>query len=165
MENRNELEIQASSEEVWAVLTDMGKHADWNPLIVQAEGRIEVGHLVKVRAKTASRAMKFDCRVVKVEPTREFQWHWFVALPFLLKGEHMFRIVPVDENSVRFIDREILKGILVPFMRKEFETSSKDAMAAMGMALKNRVETLSKQHNSLPTGKEIGRSSANGTVR
>jgi uncharacterized protein YndB with AHSA1/START domain len=82
MENRNELEIQATPEEVWDVLTDLGKHAEWNPLIYHAEGKIEGGHLVKLSARTASRDMNFNCAVVRVEPNREFQWNWHVVFPF-----------------------------------------------------------------------------------
>jgi len=148
MENRNELDIQATAEEVWTVLTDMGKHSDWNPLIYLAEGKIEVGHIVKVSAITASRDMKFHCTVVEVEPNLEFQWKWHVVFPLLLRGDHIFRIEPIRQNTIRFTDREIVKGILVPFLRKEFETSSKDAMVAMGMALKERVEKRTKEQAS-----------------
>ena len=142
MENRNELLIQASPEEVWKVLTDLGKHAEWNPLICHAEGKVEVGQKVKVLARTASRDMSFNCLVVKVEPNRAFQWVWHVVLPFLLKGEHIFKIEPVDEDSVRYIDQEIFKGLLLPFLTKDLATNSKDAMVAMGYALKERVEQL-----------------------
>lgn len=142
MENRNELLIQASPEEVWKVLTDLGKHAEWNPLIYRAEGKIEVGQKVKVLARTASRDMSFNCLVVKVESNREFQWIWNVVLPFLLKGEHIFKIELVDEDSVRYIDREIFTGLLLPFLTKDLATNSKDAMVAMGNALKERVEQL-----------------------
>lgn len=145
MENRNDLEIMAPPEEVWNVLTDLTKHAEWNPLIYRAEGKIEEGQKVKVSARTASRDMNFSCLVVSVQPNREFQWNWHIVLPFLLKGEHIFKIAPINENSVRFTNQEIFKGILVPFLAREFETDSKDAMVAMDKALKERVELLKKQ--------------------
>jgi hypothetical protein len=39
-ENRNEIEIQATPETIWGVLTDLGKYAEWNPLLYRAEGKI-----------------------------------------------------------------------------------------------------------------------------
>lgn len=142
IENRNEIEIQAIPQEVWQVLTDMARHSEWNPLIYQAEGNIEVGQTVRMSARTASIDMKFNCRVVRVDLNQEFEWWWHIVLPFLFRGEHIFTIEPVDAQTVRFIDREIFKGLLVPFWTKDLMTNSKDAMVAMDKALKERVEGL-----------------------
>lgn len=144
MENRNELEIQAAPEKVWEVLTDLAKHSEWNPLIYRAEGTIAVGQKVELSARTASLDMNFSCLVVRVHPNREIKWIWHVVFPILFRGEHLFKIEPIDEESVRFIDREIFKGILVPLRAKDLGTNSKDAMVAMDKALKERVERLNK---------------------
>lgn len=142
MENRDEVEILATPKEVWNVLTDLDKHAEWNPLIYHAKGEVKLRQTVKVSARTSSRDMNYRCLVVRVEPNQEFQWNWHVVFPFLVKGEHIFRIEPINESSVRFINREIFKGILIPFLKKELLTSGKDAMVAMDKALKERVEQL-----------------------
>lgn len=47
-ENWEEIIIHAAPEEVWDVLTDLGKHAEWNPLIYRAEGKIELGERVRL---------------------------------------------------------------------------------------------------------------------
>ena len=141
-ENRNEIEIQASAEDVWNVLTDLEAYAEWNPLLYRAEGRVAVGEKVDLSAKTASNDMNFSCSVTNVEVNREFSWKFHVGLPFLFRGEHIFRIEPIDERSVRFIDREIFNGLLVPLQAKDLETNAKDGMIAMGVALKERVENL-----------------------
>jgi hypothetical protein len=142
IENRNEIEIQATPEEVWKVLTDLGGYADWNPLLYRAEGQVKAGTKVKLSARTTSNDMNFNCSVTRVEQNREFAWKFHVILPFLFRGEHIFRIEPLNEHRVRFIDREIFKGLLVPLQAKDLETSAKDGMVAMGEALKARVEKL-----------------------
>ena len=38
-----EILIQASSERVWAVLTDFAAYPEWNPFIVSLEGKAEWG--------------------------------------------------------------------------------------------------------------------------
>lgn len=139
-ENRDEIIIQATPEAVWDVLTDLGKHAEWNPLIYRAHGKIESGGKVRLSAKSGSIDMNYNSLVVRVEPNREFQWNWHIAFPFLFRGEHTFTIEPVDDNSIRFVNVEIFKGILVPFFTKFLATDGKDSMVAMDKALKVRVE-------------------------
>ncbi len=113
-ENRNEIVIEASAEEVWNVLTDLDAYSKWNPLLYRAEGKVAVGKTVKIPAKTASSDRDFSCLVTKVEPNKEFSWKFHVILPFLFRGEHIFRIEPIADHSVRFIDREIFNGLLFP---------------------------------------------------
>jgi hypothetical protein len=76
-----------------------------------------------------------------VEPNRELAWRFHVFLAFLFRGEHLFRIEPVSERSIRFVDRESFEGLLVPFRAKYLETDVKAAMIEMGEALKERAET------------------------
>ena len=139
-ENRDEIIIQAAPEEVWDVLTDLGKHPEWNPLIYRARGKIELGEKVRLSAKSGSIDMNYNSLVVKVEPNREFQWKWHVVLPFLFRGDHTFTIEPVDEKSIRFVNVEIFKGLLVPFFTNFLATDGKESMLAMDKALKERVE-------------------------
>jgi len=139
-ENLDEVVINATAEEVWEVLTDLEKHSEWNPLIYRATGAIVDGQVVRVSARSASYDMNFRARVIRVEPNREFEWHWHILLPFLFRGEHIFKIEPIDEQSVRFINQEIFKGLLIPFWARDIATNSKDAMVAMDKALKSRVE-------------------------
>ena len=141
-ENRHEIEIKASAEDVWQVLTDLDAYAEWNPLLYQAAGKVVVGEKVALSAKTASNDMNFTCSVTHVEENQEFAWKFHVGLPFLFRGEHIFRIEPLDEQRVRFIDQEIFNGLLVPLQAKDLATNAKDGMIAMGEALKDRVEHL-----------------------
>ena len=71
-ENRNEIEINASAEQVWEILTDLEGYAAWNPLLYRGKGKVAVSETVEVAARTASKDMPFICKVVKVEPFREF---------------------------------------------------------------------------------------------
>lgn len=139
-ENRHEVEIQGSVAEVWGVLTNLEQYAEWNPLLYRAAGKVELGAQVELAAKTASRDMNFTCEVVKVEPPQEFSWKFHVVMPFLFRGEHIFRLEEIDAQRVRFIDREIFQGLLVPLQAQDIETNAKAGMIAMGAALKARVE-------------------------
>ena len=139
-ENRNEIEIQATAMQVWRVLTDLEKYAEWNPLLYRGQGKVEIGKTVEVSARTASKDMNFVCEVVRVEPYQEFAWKFHVIHPFLFRGEHIFRIEPSGEQSVKFTDRELFEGLLLPMQAKDLTTNGLAAMVEMGKALKKRVE-------------------------
>jgi hypothetical protein len=144
-ENRNEIEIEATPEQVWEVLTDLNGYASWNPLLYRGEGKVALGETVEVAARTASKDMTFVCKVSKVEPHREFAWKFHVIHPILFRGLHIFQIEPIDANKIRYIDREQFEGLLLPMQAKDLTTNGLDAMVAMGEALKTRCER-EKEH-------------------
>jgi hypothetical protein len=139
-ENRNEIEIHANAEQVWQVLTDLDKYSEWNPLLYRGVGKVETGETVEVSAKTASKDMKFICKITEVEPYHKFAWKFHVIHPILFRGLHIFQIESIDEHTVRFIDREQFEGLLLPMQAKDLETNGLSAMVEMGEELMKRVE-------------------------
>lgn len=141
-ENRSEIVINASAEKVWQVMTDLEHYSEWNPLLYRGSGSVKLGETVVVDARTATKDMNFVCEVTKVEPFKEFAWKFHVIHPILFRGVHSFRIEQIDQNSVRFIDTETFKGLLLPTHAKDLTTNGLTAMIEMGKALKDRVENL-----------------------
>jgi hypothetical protein len=135
-----EIEIQATPEKVWQVLTDLDKYPDWNPFIHYAVGKVKVGEKVDITFRSGSKEMTLHCTVVKLEPNKELRWKYHVALPILFSGEHGFIIEKVEDNKVRFIDREKFNGLLVSSQARDIDTNSKRGFEAMDKALKIRAE-------------------------
>ena len=48
-ELRTAIEINASADTVWAILTDLSQFAAWNPFMPEAEGEVREGARLKVR--------------------------------------------------------------------------------------------------------------------
>jgi hypothetical protein len=140
-ELRTEIEIGASQEKVWQILTELDKYPEWNPFIHHAIGKAEVGEKVDISIKSGAKEMTLHCTVIKSEPNRELCWRYHVGLPFLFQGQHSFIIEPGGENQVHFIDREVFNGLLVPSQTKDIDTNSKNGFEAMDKALKARAET------------------------
>ena len=61
-ELRTEIEIQASPEKVWAILTDLSKYPEWNPFIHKAIGQAKVGEKVDISVPSGSKWMLSVCR-------------------------------------------------------------------------------------------------------
>ena len=139
-ELRTEIEIQASPEKVWQILTDLDNWPDWNPFIHHAIGKAQLGEKVNITFKSGSKDMVLHCTVTKVEPNRELRWKYHVMMPFLFQGEHSMIIELLGENRVRFVDREIFNGLLIPLQAKDIDINSKRGFEAMDQALKARVE-------------------------
>ena len=139
-ELRTEIEIQASPEKVWQILTDLAKYPEWNPLITRAIGKATVGARVDITVPSGSKEMILHCTVAKAEPNRELCWKYHVILPNLFRGEHSFIVEPMGTNRVRFVDREIFNGLLVPLQAKDIDTNSKRGFEEMDKALKARAE-------------------------
>jgi hypothetical protein len=140
-ELRTEIEIQATPDQVWQVLTSLDQYPEWNPFIHHAIGKAKVGEKVDITFRSGSKEMTLHCIVVKVEPNKELRWKYHVMLPFLFSGEHSFIIEQIEGNQIRFIDREIFNGLLVSTQAKDIDTHSKQGFEAMDKALKARAET------------------------
>lgn len=149
-ENCNEIEIQSTAKRVWEVLTDFDKYPEWNPLLCRVKGKLVVGEKVYLTAKSTSNEMNLICTVLTVEPNRQFSWKFHIIFPFLFRGEHIFKIDLIDEHKIRFIDREVFNGLLVPLQAKNLEINAKPAMVAMGEALKERVEKIKSPTEDAP---------------
>ncbi len=113
----SEIEINATPEQVWQVLTDFSALPDWNPFIRSVEGDLNVGERLKVYIKASKgMGMSFRPTVLRAEPNRELRWIGRLLAPGLMDGEHSFIIEPLGDNHVRFVQRESFTGVLVPFM-------------------------------------------------
>lgn len=139
-ELRTEIEIQASPEKVWQILTNLDQWPEWNPFIHHAIGKAQVGKTVEITFRSASKEMTLHCTVVNAEPNRELRWKYHVVLPGLFRGEHSFSIEPMGTNRVRFVDREIFNGLLVPLQAKDIDTHSRRGFEEMDKALQARAE-------------------------
>jgi hypothetical protein len=107
-ELRSEIEIQASAERVWQILTDFANFPKWNPFIRLANEEPRIGARLEVFLQpSGARGMTFKPEVLKAEPNRELHWLRHLLVPGLFDGEHIFTIEPLGANRVRFVQREI----------------------------------------------------------
>jgi hypothetical protein len=86
---------------------------------------------------------KFNPRVLRVDPLREFRWRGSLPLPGLFTGEHYFKIEPLATGKFSFIQGEKFTGLLVPLTSHFLRNHVLPGFDAMNEALQQRVEALS----------------------
>jgi hypothetical protein len=140
-ELRAEIDIDASAERVWQILTDWSAFPEWNPFIRSLTGELEVGARLEVYLQASgARGMTFKPTVLTVEPNREFRWLGHLLIPGLFDGEHIFVIEPLGEGGVRFVQREEFRGLLVPLFASSLDRDTHRGFQEMNQALKARAE-------------------------
>ena len=140
-ELRTEIEIQASDEQIWQLLTDFASFPQWNPFIRQVKGEAKAGGRLEVHIQpSGASGMTFKPVVLKVEPNRELRWLGRLLIPGLFDGEHIFTIETLEANRVRFTQREVFTGLFVPLFARSLNTDTRRGFEEMNQALKSRAE-------------------------
>jgi len=139
-EIRTEIDIKASPEKVWEVLTDFNNFPQWNPFIRQINGDPKVGTKLKIHLQTSSgKSRTYRPTVTKVEPNRELRWSGKSFIPGMFNGERIFSI-ELKTNHVRFVHREIFTGLGVALAGNRLDKDMYQSFEKMNDAFKEEVE-------------------------
>ncbi|MGZ0147862.1 SRPBCC family protein [Kribbella sp. WER1] len=137
---RTELDIDASPERVWQVLTDRQAYPDWNPFITSSTGDLKVGGtIVNVLRDTKGSETTFDPTLLAVVPNRELRWIGKVPPGAIFDGEHSFHLTPLPGGRTRLVQEEKFTGAAVPFTQSWLKNTIKPQFDAMNRALAARA--------------------------
>jgi hypothetical protein len=74
-ELQSQIEINASAERVWHLLTDFASYPQWNPFIRRISGQPTPGERLEVRLEPpGGRGMTFKPKILNAEPNRSLRW-------------------------------------------------------------------------------------------
>jgi hypothetical protein len=134
------IEIDATPDEVWAVLSHFDDYDEWNPFVTSICGAAEKGaRLAVVLAPPGGRAITMKPTVRAAEASRRFAWLGHLGVPGIFDGAHEFLIDPGAEGTTVFTQRETFRGALVPFVGGVLK-KTEAGFVLMNQALKDRVE-------------------------
>lgn len=140
-----EIEIKASAEQVWTVLSDFSSYTQWNPFIRSVAGMPEQNARLQITVQpSGGKAMRFSPTVLVAEAGRELRWLGRFLLPGIFDGEHRFVIEPLGEGKVRFRQSERFSGLLVGLLRASLDRDTKRGFEQMNLALKARAEQVAQ---------------------
>jgi hypothetical protein len=144
----HEIEIYAPAEAVWEVLVDFDAYATWNPFIRRVAGLLRLGERVEACLQpSGQRSVDIHPTITRIQPNRELQWRSHVLMPFLLYGEHIFRLYPLA-HGVLFVQRLRFGGIFASSVAGFIYDDTMRGFVEMNAALKVRVESFQKSRAS-----------------
>ncbi len=151
MQLRTEIEICASPEVVWGVLTDSARYHEWNPFITTLEGRLAVGETLNVVVSPPdSTDFRFRPKVLVSEKDKELRWKGKVLADFIFCGEHYFELKELSNGRTRVAHGEDFSGMLLTFLGRQL-TSTARGFVFMNQALKRRAEEHASTRIALKT--------------
>jgi hypothetical protein len=132
------IDIGAPPAEVWAILTDLGRYREWNPLFVEAAGNVAVGQRIMLRSRHPAngRLMTVRPRIAVAEPGTELRWA--SSLPGVISGEHSFTLSAAGSGT-RLVQAESFRGLLARFPGRTWANADA-SFRALNEALKERAE-------------------------
>jgi hypothetical protein len=136
-----EIGIDRPAADVWGVLADIDRWAEWNPF-AKPRGRLAVGERLKVEiTPPGKRPMTFRPTVVALDPGREFRWLGHLGPPGIFDGEHGFRVGLEAAGRCRFEQFETFRGMLAGPILWLSGDATRRGFEAMNLALKARAES------------------------
>ena len=139
---RSEIEIAATPDRVWDVLTDFPAYASWNPFVRRISGEQTPGAQLSVTIQPdGGTAMSFKPKLLVFAPRKELRWKGQLLLPGVFDGEHYFQLLETSAGRVSLAQGEIFSGLLVPLLSHgSMLAGTERGFAAMNQALRARVE-------------------------
>ncbi|MFJ9061059.1 SRPBCC family protein [Streptomyces sp. NPDC102409] len=143
------VEIEATPEEVWQVLTDFAAYPEWNPFMTSAEvtskgGRLEEGARMRIVLHSGTGDTTFTPEILAAEPGRELRWLGRMGPGWIADGEHRFLIERTGPGRVRLTQSEEFTGVAVPFFAGQLKSDTLPQFRAMNEALAQRAGELSR---------------------
>ena len=143
-ELRTFVDIEATPERVWQVLTDLPAYAEWNPFVTAAEGTVAVGSRLSLTLLPVNALVPPTLRptVLKVVPGQRLRIRGRMhrlGLPGLLDADHTMTITPRD-GGVRLWQDSHIRGLLSSLMIGSLDRHRLSSFHAMNEALKDRSE-------------------------
>jgi len=137
---QSEIDIEAPPSRVWAILSDFPSYPHWNPFIKRIQGDARPGTRLEVLIEPpGAKAMTFRPTVLAATPDKELRWFGHLLIPRVFDGEHQLLLASLGDRRTRFTQREVVRGILVPFTGGIL-AKTEQGFVAMNEALKKRAE-------------------------
>jgi hypothetical protein len=137
-EIKTSIVINATTHKVWQVLTNLSDYQNWNPFIVNAQGKLIEGEQLELTFKpTAKKTMTFKPTLLSIKPNKELRWLGKLLFKGLFDGEHKFELIANKDNSTTLLHSEKFTGILLGMLNMD---ETKSSFERMNLKLKEVAE-------------------------
>ncbi len=132
--------IQAPPEAIWAVIADIEGWSVWNPIYPKAQGTLRIGSPLTLELALEGRKPEVIKPVILDWVPNE-QIHWrLTIMGGLVRTTRYFEIEKLSDTGCIFSNGELFDGLLGPTAVRSLQRPIRRGFAAMGEAVKARVE-------------------------
>ncbi len=143
---QTEIQIRASAQTIWEILTDLPRYSDWNPLIPRAKGNVREGGKLEVFIDPPGlRGSLHRLTVLEVACKRKLRWLGRFGLPKIMDGDHLFILETQGPDMTRVVQAETFTGVLVPVLSPWLKRNMRAGFEALNRALKEEAESRTRQ--------------------
>lgn len=128
------INIKASPETIWALMTDVQAIRDWNSTIISLDGEIALNQTINL-VSTVDPSRTFNLKVSTLDKPHTMLWEDGMAPMF--KGVRTYRITTKNDGTSDFTMSEVFTGIMLPMIggslpdfRPSFEQFAADLKSA-----------------------------------
>jgi hypothetical protein len=134
------LGVRAPAEAIWDVIADVERWAEWNPLYPRAAGVIRMGETLDLEVALPGQASR-QIRPVVVDWVPHEQLLWSLSMMGgLVKSTRYLEIEELAPGACVFSNGELFGGLIGPTLARRMRGPIRAGFAALGEALKARVE-------------------------
>jgi len=131
------VEIAATPEHVWAVLSDLASYPQWHPVFRSVTGQLAAGSKLTITTThpVSERAITARVKVLAVEPASELRW---VSNLGIYRSDRHFILRP-DIGGTLLEQTATYRGLLVRFPAKTI-ARIQESFEAINEAVKRQAE-------------------------
>jgi hypothetical protein len=138
---KTSVDIGATPEQIWRLLTHFADYPKWNPYLRGIIGTLQVGKRLRVRMREPKGGVKiFSARVLKAIPAAELRWRRHFLIRGLFDREHTFIMVSNSVRGTTFIQRQEFSGVLASIAGRLVAKKTLAGLELMNAALKKAAE-------------------------
>jgi len=141
-EIRAELDIDAPSERVFDVLTDLDAYPEWNPFTPRVESTLRLGDPVHLHVRLGKGA-RLSHRIEYVtahERPHRLCWGADVGARFLVRADRCQTLTALEGDRTRYVCTDRITGWLTPLVIRFFGEAMQRGFEDGALALKKRAE-------------------------
>ena len=133
------VEVNASDELVWGVLTNKQEYCEWNPFTSKIQTDFKIGSPVHLLVRMGPAKFRITEILCAFEKPRLIAWEKKFGARWLLFAKREQHIEPIGDSNCRYYNIDILTGLLAPivylcfsnYMRRGFRDVATGLKACM----------------------------------
>ena len=141
-EIRTEVEIEATPEEVWAILSDVDGWSSWNTTVHASSGQFaqDAQMDITMKNKKGDAGPHYKPMITTCTPPFKMRWRAKMMAGFIFTNDKLIEI-SATESGCKVTHSELFGGLMFKMMSGAMKTGVPPILDAMNRDLKSKAES------------------------